>query len=143
MNSKIVLGLLSVLIIGGAYLLLSNTSTKQTAPQPAAQPTPTQAVATPTLEVKQASEALVDVTENGFSPTTVTIKKGTKVVWTNKTSRVVTVNSTPHPIHTDYPPLNLGPFTKDASVELMFDKSGTYTYHNHREPSMTGTVIVE
>ncbi len=82
------------------------------------------------------------VTPGGFDPSEVTIKTGNKVVWTNRSGDFVTVSSDPHPTHTDYPPLNLGRFDDGASVELVFDKAGTYTYHNHLNPAQKGKVVV-
>lgn len=144
MNTKIALGILSIVIIAGAYLLLSNTSTPK---QVSVVPTPTQAIAPPssrpTSEVKQASEVIIEVTDSGYSPDTITIKKGTKVIWISRTDRMVTVHSDSHPTHTLYPKLNLGSFITTKTVSVVLDEPGTYKYHNHLDASMTGTVIVE
>lgn len=140
MNTKIALGLLSVLIIVSAYLMLSNTGTQK---PPTPQPATAETTPTPVPEVKQTNQAIVEVTDNGFSPASLTIKKGTKVMWLNKTDRMVTVNSDLHPIHNLYPKLNLGSFITSKTVQLIFDEAGTYTYHNHLNASMTGSIIVE
>ena len=71
------------------------------------------------------------------------VTAGTKVTWTNSSGSIANVSSDPHPIHTNYPPLNLGKFDDGGSVSLVFDKPGTYGYHNHLIPSQTGKVIVE
>lgn len=105
---------------------------------------------TPTLtaEQKQRSlvlpkkEVIINVTNTGFSPANVTVKKGSKVVWINRTKNTVTVNSDEHPTHLLYPPLNLGEFGKGSSVQLSFDKPGTYKYHNHLVPEQKGIIIV-
>lgn len=143
MNTKIALGVLTVFVIVSAYLLLNNTSTQQSTAQPTTQPIPTQTIATPTPEATQANETIVEVTDEGFLPASLTIKKGTKIVWINRTDNPVTVNSDPHPIHTLYSKLNLGSFITSKTVQLIFDEPGTYKYHNHLEASMTGTIIVE
>lgn len=85
----------------------------------------------------------ITLTQNGFSPATITIKAGTKVTWTNKSGIDATVNSDPHPTHTDYPPLNLGKFSDGGTHSLTFDKPGTYGYHNHFNASERGTIIVQ
>lgn len=85
----------------------------------------------------------VTLTQDDFSPRTLTIKAGTMVVWTNKSGDDATVNSDPHPIHTDYPPLNLGNFADGGTLNLRFDKPGTYGYHNHLNPAEKGTIIVQ
>lgn len=83
------------------------------------------------------------LTKDGFSPATLTVKAGTKVTWTNQSGVDATVNSSPHPIHTDYPPLNLGSLPNGGTVALTFDKPGTYKYHNHLNPSQFGKIVVE
>ncbi len=89
------------------------------------------------------SENAVSLTAEGFSPSTLTIKAGSTVTWTNNSGSDATVNSDPHPIHTNYPPLNLGSFSDGGTLSLVFDKAGTYGYHNHLNPSQKGTVIVQ
>ena len=89
------------------------------------------------------NQASVTLTSSGFSPATLTIKAGTTVTWTNKSGSDATVNSNPHPVHTDYPPLNLGSFSDGGTLSLKFDKPGTYGYHNHLNPSEKGTIIVQ
>lgn len=111
-----------------------------TATQQATTPTTTQT--TPTGSSTQQQNA-VTLTQNGWSPATLTIKVGQTVTWINKSGQVATVNSNPHPTHTDYPPLNLGSFSNGSSLSLVFPKAGTYGYHNHLSPSETGTIIVQ
>jgi plastocyanin len=61
----------------------------------------------------------------------------------NKSGKTVTVNSDNHPTHKLYPFLNLGAFENGSSVQAVFDKAGTYTYHDHFNPSNIGKVIVQ
>jgi len=88
-------------------------------------------------------EQAIQVTASGFSPQSVTIKAGTKVTWTNTSGSMIVIASNPHPVHTDYPPLNLGSLANGQSVSLVFPTPGTYGYHNHLNPSQTGTIIVQ
>ena len=146
--NKILIGIAVVLVLGiGAFLLLSNqtnnTGTVNVSSTPVATLIPTSSpVATATPSAKM-EEKNVTVNVNVFSPQTLTINTGTKVTWTNKSGETTTVNSAPHPTHTLFPFLNLGSFDDGASVEVVFDKAGTYKYHNHLNPSQTGTVVVE
>lgn len=103
---------------------------------------PTTMQATPSSSAVQ-QQNLVTLTSSGFSPATLTIKSGQTVTWINKSGEGATVNSNPHPVHTDYPPLNLGSFASGASLSLSFPKAGTYGYHNHLNPSETATIIVQ
>ena len=142
MNNKIALGILGVLVIIGAYLILSNTGTQKSTPKP--QPATTQTIPTASpMESKKSSGVTIEVTANGFSPNSVTVKSGTQITWVNKTDSMVTVNSNPHPVHNLYPQLNLGRFGPSQSVLVTLDKPGTYTYHNHLDPIITGKIIVE
>lgn len=144
-NSLIVV--VVIVVLAGAYLLISNKTQKvqPTSPgtssissQPATSP-----VTTGTTMKKTTKETAVSLTNAGFEPQTVTIKAGEKVVWTNNSGDVATVNSSKHPTHLDYPPLNLGGFQNGGKLELVFDKPGTYSYHDHLHPQRFGKVIVQ
>jgi plastocyanin len=84
----------------------------------------------------------IQLTDEEFFPNSVTITKETTVIWTNNSSKTATVNSSEHPTHLDYPLLNLGKFEPGESLTLVFNEVGTYKYHNHLNPSQTGTVEV-
>lgn len=85
----------------------------------------------------------ITITSNGFNPSNTRIKAGTRVIWVNKSGIKVTVNSDNHPTHKTSPFLNLGLFENDSSVQAVVEKSGTYTYHNHFDPSQKGKITVE
>ncbi len=84
----------------------------------------------------------VAVTDQGFTPQIISIKKGGTIIWINQTKNAVSINSDPHPTHTSFPLLNLGNVAVGASVKQTFSKEGTYTYHNHLNPAQIGTIIV-
>lgn len=131
-----------LVVIGGAYLLIStgkHAATPSNTTQSSTTPSAT-SPSSPSGAMEQT--AAVSLTTNGFDPATITVKAGTKVTWTNNSGDSATVNSDPHPIHTDYPPLNLGSFSSGSSLSLVFDKPGTYGYHNHFNPSEKGTIVV-
>lgn len=85
----------------------------------------------------------ITLTAAGFSPGTLTINVGDKVVWINESGIDATVSSNPHPTHTDYPPLNLGSFPNGGTLSLTFDKVGAFGYHNHLNPNQSGTIVVQ
>jgi len=164
MNSKFYIGITLILLFMVAAIIfgskknpippaprsasqnqLISTPTQQ-ASQPTSTPssTPSATSSSPTpSSVMRAQEASIALTDDGFSPQTLTIKAGTKVTWTNKSSGLGNVSSNPHPVHTDYPPLNLGNFPVNGTLSLVFDKPGTYKYHNHLDPGLQGTIIVQ
>lgn len=85
----------------------------------------------------------IEITDAGFTPASITVGVGDLVVWHNSDSRDHQIASAPHPVHTDYPPLNLGVIGPGGEKSLMFDKAGTYKYHDHLNPNLKGTVVVK
>ncbi|MDO8621476.1 MAG: cupredoxin domain-containing protein [Candidatus Levybacteria bacterium] len=137
---KFLIVIIAIAIIAGVFIFGAKKSSNQA---PVQQGSQSQQVTTSPAQEQKQSEAIVTVTTSGFVPQTLTIKAGTKVVWMNKSGTTVTVNSAVHPTHLAYPPLNLGEFGDGSSVQLGFDKPGTYSYHDHLNPSQTGTIVVE
>jgi len=153
MNNRILFGSLAILlvvVIAGALLFVNNANRQQSSsvnPTPQASETtisPTSSPsASPTNGQAIENETTVVLGNSGFTPATVTIKVGEKVVWKNESGEPATVSSDPHPVHTNYPPLNLGNFKDGENLELIFTEAGTYGYHNHFNSSQKGTVIVK
>ena len=142
MNNKTLVIVIAVLILIGAVIVIAgklgdksaqplNVTNQDTTKQGTGGTTPKETISS------------INLTSSGFSPNTITIKTGTRVIWLNKSGAAATVNSAVHPSHKVYTPLNLGEFRDGSSVQLVFDKPGTYKYHDHLNPSRTGTVIVE
>lgn len=126
MNSKIIIGLVvlvAVGIIGFMAVKFLNSSSSQPA------------------ITSQDNKVVFDGSK--FVPNNLKIKAGQTVTWENQGSATIQINSNPHPIHTDYPPLNLGTVNAGSKVELKFDKAGVYNYHNHLNPIQKGTITVD
>lgn len=117
----------------------TTTTTDQTGNPQGGQPVQGQGSAPTT----QTNDQTITLTSTGFTPTTLTVKTGTKVTWVNKSGSMGDVDSDPHPIHTSYPAMNFGTFSDGSTVSLVFNTAGTYHYHNHLNPSQTGTIIVQ
>lgn len=128
-----------VLILAGWYFTRPKSTTPEVS-QPA--PTASQSASASPSAVTTAKN-MVSITANGYAPNSLTIKAGESVTWTNNDSADHTVNSDPHPTHTLYPFLNLGVIKPGDSKSATFEKVGTYTYHDHLNPSNKGTVTVE
>ncbi len=96
-----------------------------------------------TTVTKKITTYTVNVTNSGFDPKLITVKRGEVVIWMNTTTKKATVNSDDHPTHKLNAFLNLGSFNAKSSVQAYFAEAGTYTYHNELNPSQKGTVIVE
>ena len=103
------------------------------------------------------ASASITYTSSGFSPATLTVKKGTTVTWTEEGGSSMWVATGPHPAHTGYDntsrtahcePGYTGatPFDQcspGSSYSFTFDKAGTWPYHDHMNASKFGKVVVE
>jgi plastocyanin len=87
---------------------------------------------------------MVVVNKDGFMPQTISIKKGQAILWTNRDTAPHQVAADPYPQDSSLPGLSSnGPLLENESYAYTFDKAGTYTYHDDKNPlSLTGTVIV-
>lgn len=144
-NAVIIVGVILLVLAGGWFILNAQKSATPTpSPQVPATATPTEPSPTSATEEGQVKqENLVKISSAGFDAKNITIKVEESVSWTNADSADHTVNSAPHPLHTDYPPLNLGVIKPGESKSLSFPKAGTYRYHDHLNPSLFGSVTVE
>lgn len=95
-------------------------------------------------DVQTITEAVIKVTNDGFAPQSVVIKKGGEVTWINESDGSAWVASAFHPTHLEYPGLDeLAGMAKGKSWSFTFDKVGIWRYHDHLNPSRFGTVTVE
>lgn len=124
-----------VVILGGAFFLMNKKATA---------PTTEKTVVEPTVSVSATKkETIISENADGFLPATLTVKKGTTVVFTNKSGSLISVNSANHPTHLLYPKLNLGEIEDGQSKSLQFNDVGSFGFHDHLNPSRFGKVIVE
>ncbi len=119
-------------------------------PPPAPTPTP--------APTPKPTSATITYTDNGFSPTSLMIAQGTKVTFVNNASDAFWPASNVHPTHSLYDGTTLqqhcadptattfdacGPIAPGSSWSFTFTKTGTWTYHNHLNPSEGGTITVQ
>lgn len=97
--------------------------------------------ATPSESTTQTAIITFDGSE--FTPETLTVKTGTTVTVKNTSSKTIQFDSDPHPAHTDNKDLNAGTVTAGQSITFVAVNKGTFGYHDHLNPSETGTIIVE
>lgn len=150
MSNNVLIGVVvAVIVVLVGFFLVYNKSSYSPPVQPQSTTQGSQKTISPTTQQPSpANEAtkeqnIITLTQDGFSPSTLTIKTGTKATWINKSGSQAAVNSNPHPVHTNYSPFNLGSFSDGSTLSLIFDKTGTYGYHNHLNPSQSGTIIVQ
>jgi plastocyanin len=89
--------------------------------------------------------AQVQITNNGFSPETISIKKGSSVNFENTDNLPHWIASDPHPTHSNLPELDSRQALLEGETYIFtFQETGVFTYHDHLNPfDFNGTVIVE
>lgn len=83
------------------------------------------------------------ISEDGFEPSTLTIQKGTAVIWRNDDTESHRVAANPFPTHSDLPELDSGNnIPPGGDYSFTFDKSGTFNYHDELAPHNNATIVV-
>lgn len=111
-------------------------------------PTPVMTTTTqksePIIEEPSIQSTRVTYTRGGFSPRTVSVKKGAVVLFANESDETLWVGSDPHPSHEWLSGFDsLAGFQKGESYSYTFSKEGTWGYHNHVNPVRDGFVEVK
>jgi plastocyanin len=136
----ILIGILAVVAWINRPMDDSNTSTsQQTTAQPAPTPAPQQASSQPDT----AKSVVIIYDNNGFNPSSATIKSGQVVTFQNKSSSTIQPSSDPHPQHTDNPELNVGMVAAGQSKSITPTKTGSFGMHDHFKPGNTFTITVQ
>jgi plastocyanin len=106
----------------------------------------------------QTTPALVLYSAGVFSPSTLRVSVGTRVTFRNDSTSSTWPASAFHPTHTVYPGSDIAKcgtadqgniFDSCNGIQptgewsFVFLSAGTWHYHNHLNPSQTGTIIVE
>lgn len=88
--------------------------------------------------------ATITYTSSGFSPKTLIIADGGTVTFVNSSSENMRVASDPHPLHTNYPGFDqINPTGNGGMWSFTFTRVGSWGYHNHANPTQSGTIIVQ
>lgn len=140
-----------ILIIAGALLIIlvaiwaitslvgnkpSTATTTLSTPAPSTSEVTTPASPAPSTNQTQAST--IAISNFAFSPSTLTVKKGTMVTWTNQDSAPHTVTDDSDTAHGP----NSGQFSSGKTYSFTFGTVGTYHYHCAVHPDMKGTIVV-
>jgi plastocyanin len=87
--------------------------------------------------------AMVTYTGSGFIPPILSVDSGTTVRFYNASNAAFWPASDPHPAHTDYPGFDaLRSYGTGESYYFTFLRTGTWGYHNHLNPTQTGSIVV-
>jgi len=134
----IIVAIVAVLGVGAAFAMTGNdskTSTKTATNN-------NQGVELKTSGDAQSANTIV-YSDSGFSPASLTVKSGTPVTITNKSSRTLKFSSDPHPMHTDNPELNEDSLAAGQSQTLTPTTTGKHGIHDHNDATKTMTLIVQ
>ena len=86
--------------------------------------------------------AVVRITKTGFIPATISVKQGTKVIWTNSDTNLHQVASNPYPKDTILPSLKSEILNNSQTYEYTANTSGTFGYHDQINPTINGTLVI-
>ena len=93
---------------------------------------------------KITGEATIIMKSGTFEPADITIKKGTKVTFKNEDTIPRWPASNLHPTHTIYPEFDpKQPVAVGSDWSFVFDKVGSWKYHDHWSPALRGVINVE
>lgn len=152
-NRNLIIAAIIALIALGAFFFFANRNASAPAPVAETVVPETPVETTPPAET-------ITFSDDGFSPSTITINAGDTVMFVNNSSSRMWVGADEHPTHTEYDGTSTrehcsnGNATSDAvfdqcegttagsSWSFTFKKAGTFKYHNHTRASEGGTIIV-
>lgn len=109
---------------------------------------PSGQVSTDTVNVDafpQGSAHEVRLTQTGYEPEELTIRKGDVVIWRSENNQPFWPASNLHPSHRDYPG---GAFDPKEPIKALnswsfqFNEVGEWKYHDHLAPYYTGIIYV-
>ena len=127
-------------------LTISESSAPKLTLKPSASPAPA------------VKEKIVIYTNSGFSPASLLIKNGEEVIFKNQSSESMWPASAMHPTHRVYSETALDEHCPDrssisfdactgilpgSSWKFVFNKAGTWKYHDHLNPTNYGAIVVE
>lgn len=87
--------------------------------------------------------AVVRITDNGFQPATLTVKKGTKIVWDSSSENLHQITANPFPKGTDLPGLKSQILNNAQQYTYVADTTGSFGYHDQLHPTVNGTLVVK
>jgi plastocyanin len=128
-KGKTIFALVALVVFAGAVFLvtkLANNANKP--PQPTAKSVPV---------------AAVRITKTGFEPSTLSVKQGTKIVWTNTDSGLHQVVANPYPKGTDLTSLKSEILNNSQSYTYVANTTGNFGYHDQLQPTINGTLVVQ
>ena len=98
----------------------------------------------PTLVSAHSQTQVIKMTQNGFEPQSVTVDQNQTIIFLNEDSKDRWPASNNHPVHDIYPEFDpKKPISPGGSWPFKPKKAGEWKFHDHLNPHMRGTLIVE
>ena len=106
----------------------------------------------------ETDDSTVTYTNSGYTPESLIVEAGTTVTFVNESNLPMWVATDVHPVHAQYPGSSISKCDTDEESEIFdacrgldegstysfeFNEPGSWEYHDHLNPSRTGTIIVE
>ncbi len=151
-----------IILLGGLVVTFMRAtpvaSNPSASPEPIPNPEPTPAAPPPAPPPAAANQAVITYTDSGFSPNTLTVKAGTTATFKNQSSEPFWPASNVHPSHMAYDGTSMAEHCQNptsnafdacvgvqpgASWTFTFNKIGTWSYHDHLNPGMRGSITVQ
>ena len=156
----IVVVVLGLIVVLGAWALMSPNPAEEATPSPTAATGPTQDIFVqevpsgfePTISPDLAATAtpaatkavVISMTDTGFSPSSVTIPVGTTVTFVNNGQASHWPASDLHPTHQILPGFDAKRgLSTGETYSYTFTKAGTWQFHDHLLPSLKGSVVAQ
>lgn len=94
-------------------------------------------------QTSNSSEKIIHMGADGYRPKDVEMKKGQTITFENTDTRDRWPASNIHPTHGIYPEFDpKKPIGANQNWQFKFDKVGTWHYHDHLYPQLTGQITV-
>ncbi len=151
--------MVALMILLSAFVFLSGcpqTGTQATGQYgvqtPPAQPANGAPSTIPPAVPPAAKTVTIEITSLGFSPNSIEINAGDTISFANKDANPHWPASAMHPTHAAYPEPGgcIGSkfdackaLSQGETFEFTFNQKGTWEYHDHLNPTLSGTIIVK
>lgn len=142
----LVIALLLVVAGGGAWVY---AATKSASPEPTTMKTHDDSHEhshaegdTTTNDSNKVASATITATDDGFTPSNVTVKKGQSVKVVNNSSSSIEFSSADHPTHLQDPELNMSTLKPGESGTVTPGSVGKHGFHDHLHADHTGSITV-
>lgn len=98
----------------------------------------------PTTSPASTTGTLITFTDTGIAPSTLTVPVNTTVTFTNNGQGAHWPASDPHPTHTGLPGFDADKaLATGESYSFTFTTKGTWGFHDHLNPRLKGSIIVQ